>query len=149
MLTEIRLTHIRQHDHYDKDPTAKDEVLTLSRWLMLEVYEDFSSNCINTPYTQRKSEQRHLLGEVSLTVNDRYSPVDIRQYLKPEDAEEQPYSMKKGVQRTREQTNKLLDNMKVIRDMIPELSQIFPCYMNEDHQHLIGMVLRRECNPLN
>ena len=51
MLTEIRLTHIRQHDHYDKDPTAKDEVLTLSRWLMLEVYEDFSSNCINTPYT--------------------------------------------------------------------------------------------------
>jgi len=54
MLTEIRLAHIRQHDHYDKDPTEKDEVLTLSKWLMLEVYEDFSSKCINTPYTQRK-----------------------------------------------------------------------------------------------
>jgi hypothetical protein len=85
----------------------------------------------------------------AVIVSIHLTPVDVRQYLKPEDAEEQPYSMKKGVQLTREQTNKLLDNMKVIRDMIPELSQIFPCYMNEDHQHLIGMVLRRECTPLN
>ena len=90
MLTEIRLAHIQQYDHYDKDHTEKDEVLTLSRGLMLEVYEYFSSNCINTPYTQRKCEQKHLFGEVSLTVSDRHSPVDIRQYLKPEDAEEQP-----------------------------------------------------------
>jgi len=86
---------------------------------------------------------------VSLTVNDRYSPVEIRQYLKPEDAEEQPYSTKKGVQLTREQTKQLLDNMKVIRDIIPELSQIFPCYMNADHQNQMGMVLCRECIPFS
>ena len=39
--------------------------------------------------------------------------------------------------------------MKVIRDIIPKLSQIFPCYMNEDHQNQMGMVLCRECNPFN
>lgn len=99
---------------------------------MLDVYEYFNS--INTPHKQWKSEQKNLLGGVSLTVNDRYSPVDIRQYLKPENAEEQPYSTEKGVQLTREQTNKVLDNMKFIRVIIPELNQIFPYYMNEDHQ---------------
>jgi len=105
---------------------------SLSRWLTLEGYAELIEESIKIPCTQCKSQQRHLGGGVILTVSDRYLPVDIRQYWKPENADE-ACPTKRGLQLSCEQTKKLLDVMKVMRDFVPNLDDTVPCYLNENY----------------
>ena len=143
--------HIRECGE-DKDgkkyPTKKGITLNLQRWMELkcilpDIDQEVKKYQSGEPHVY---SQRHLGGNWMVTVKSGLPWVDIRQYWLPLDYEE-VVPTKKGYCVSFEQFKELRQAMIVASELVPEIDDTVPCYMEDDHNNQQGGLACLECNP--
>ena len=117
--------------------------LTLSKWKLLAMSVEDIDLCLkeNKPY------QGHLGGNMFVNVSKEFPMrVDIRQYFFPS-GESVPKPTRRGISLFITEWRDLISCSKDLESKVPELEDLQPCYMQEDHQNQEGMLKCKECNP--
>ena len=71
---------------------------------------------------------------------------DIRQFWLPEHTD-QVQLTRKGIALKFDEFDTLIKLKAEIEQVIPELDQMQPCWMSDDHMNQEGLMNCRECNP--
>ncbi len=143
------LVHIRKYIEKNgkKYPTKTGAALTPTRWnefvTGLHELED-SVNKLSAGGDLRYTQ--HLGGNWNVTVNSEFPCVNIRRFWLPEGAE-QAVASRKGIALRIDEFKALVASMNDINSHVPELSDVIPCSMRDDHQNQLGMLTCPECNP--
>lgn len=143
------LIHIRKYEEKNgkKYPTKVGAALTPARWnefvTWLTEIED-SVNKLTAGEDVHYSQ--HLGGNWYVTINSEYPCVNIRKFWLPDGAE-RVVATRKGIALRFDEFKVLVQSMDEINCHIPELSDVVPCGMSEDHQNQMGMLRCTECNP--
>ena len=86
----------------------------------------------------------HIGGNTFITAKNGF-PVDIRQFwIPPNETELHP--TRKGLVLTLPEWEDLVACMPTINN-IPEVQNVNPCYLGNDHQNQMGMLTCLECSP--
>ena len=123
-------------------PTKKGISLTLMRWKEFLDQLDYLDEALK----EKKSYNRHLGGNVNVTVTENSVYVDIRQHWKPAT---EVVPTKKGLCLRPKEFSLLKQLLPEINRTLPELDAVVPCYLQVDHMNQLGMLDCSECNPDN
>ncbi|KAK3108066.1 hypothetical protein FSP39_000533 [Pinctada imbricata] len=141
--------HIRQFEETLDGklfPTKKGVIFPLHRWVLFLSYEENITKCLKSHSDLEEEQSWHLGGGVFAKIHPDYPNVNIRHFWKPENSAG-PVPTKKGVILNRFRYNNLLEGMKKIQEVVPELMNIEPCPYSDDHQNQQGMLDCKECTP--
>ena len=72
--------------------------------------------------------------------------MDLRQYWKPPNTDDKGPT-KKSLCISPWEYEVLKSLLSEIETLIPELENVFPCYLMDDHLNQLGMLEYRYCNP--
>ena len=133
-------------------PTKKGVSLSLMQYknltagMDLNVSQAFTQDDGNVSYRANRDDSFHLGANVFLKVTKDNPCVDIRQYWKPPN-QDNPVHTKKGLCLRPAEYKLLKDCLPDIRKNLPELENVIPCYMRDDHNNQLGMLRCNYCNP--
>jgi hypothetical protein len=88
----------------------------------------------------------HLGGNFFMSKSEGWYTVDIRKWWLPE-KETEVKPTKKGIALKIPEWRRLFESIEVIQGHIPEMAQVIPCNIQEDHQNQLGYLRCPECNP--
>ena len=128
-----------QHNY----PTKKGISLNLVQYKNLLAGLDIS---INPALTENKDDLFHLGANVFVKAKEDNPCMDIRQYWIPPNQQES-VPTKKGLCLRSMEYKALTDQMSEIEKHLPELQNVIPCYMQDDHSNQEGMMRCKMCNP--
>ena len=94
--------------------------------------------------TPKIDDEFHIGGNVYVTVNTQYRTVDIRQFFM---LNGKLQATRKGITLRMGEWNRLRNFMEKAEEYIPSLSQVTPCYLEDDHNNQMGMYACPECCP--
>ncbi len=137
--------HVRALANYRATPTRNGVTLTLQR--CNELYSIIPEIVIHIDQVRRKETtfyRRHIGGNWYVTMETGFNTVDIRRFWQPDDST-CIRATRKGVSLTFNQFDELKNGLRMIEGVVPELSQVVPCYLTGNHQR----DLCRECSPNN
>jgi hypothetical protein len=100
----------------------------------------------NVAYRARKNDSFHMGGNVFLKVTKDNPCIDVRQYWTPPNQTE-VIPTKKGLCLRPTKYKTLRDCVPDIENNLPELKNVIPCYMRDDHKHPLEMLKSNYCNP--
>ncbi len=72
--------------------------------------------------------------------------MNIRKFWLPE-GEERAVATRKGIALRFDEFKVLVQSVNDINCHVPELADVVPCSMREDHQNQLGALSCSECNP--
>ena len=127
---------------WDNDlPTKKGISLNLMQYKnLLAGIETF----IDPAITENKNESFHLGANVFVKVRKNNPCVDIRQFWAPLS---EAVPTKKGLCMRPSEYAALKTFVPEIEKMLPELENVIPCYMQDDHANQEGFLRCKYCNP--
>ena len=129
---------------WDNDlPTKKGVSLSLMQYKnLLAGIETF----IDPAMKENKNEMFNLGANVFMKVRKNNPCVDIRQFWKPPQHSE-AVPTKKGICLRPSEYAALKTFIPEIEKLLPELENVIPCYMQDDHMNQLGMLRCKYCNP--
>ncbi|OOY49157.1 hypothetical protein BOV97_13070 [Solemya velum gill symbiont] len=131
----------------DGKPTRKCVLFPLRRWKELEgIVDKIGSALEEVKAGKDVSFEWHLGGNVYVTVCKKFPTVDIRHFWNPK-GDGKVVATRKGVSLRYSQYRQLKAAIELLSVSVPELSEIEPCYMKNDHLNQMGYLLCEECNP--
>ena len=141
--------HIREYTDNRKKliPTKKGICLTLPQWKELQL--SLSRIAEDVHKVKQSAEIKttwHLGNNWIVTVDSRYPGLDIRKFWLPPAAGD-IHPTKKGIHLTFEEFEKLKLVFDVLPMFVPEVEDVMPCYMQDDHNNQMGALRCKECNP--
>lgn len=146
------LIHIRKYEKNSTGayiPTKKGIALNLPQWVLLEMYASDIDDDIGQMIDDVDGNPEmtfHLGKGVYVTVNRIYPTVDVRQrWMIPNSSQVVP--TKKGISLTYDKWEALKGTFTEVRQVVPELENIVPCILGEDHQEQESMLNCSSCNP--
>lgn len=122
--------------------------LTLSRWKMLCMHMDDIEEGRKAIHNKNADVdlQIHLGGNFYASLKYGYPCVDIRKFWIP-DGQEKLQATQKGIALLHPEWDRVVSYIKDIELALPELAEVTPCPLREDHQNQEGMLQCSECNP--
>lgn len=126
----------------------KEYCMTLQRWQQLMWQKEDIQEAIRK---HKAGEDVHyscdLGGNNYIQVNSGFTVVDLRKFWLPKGKTEvQP--TRRGIALKFEEYDILMKLKAEIDQAVPELEEVQPCWMSEDHMyHQMGMLRCPECNP--
>lgn len=146
------MIHIRKYEKNSANtyiPTKKGIALNLSQWVLLEMYVNDIDNAIGKMIDDVDGNPEmtfHFGNGVYVSVNRIYPTVDVRQRWKIPDSS-QIVPTKKGISLTYDKWEALKETFTEVRQVVPELEDITPCILGENHQEQESMLNCASCNP--
>jgi hypothetical protein len=127
--------------------TKKDYILPLQRWQQLMFQIDDLQTAVDEHKNGKDIHFNYHLGRNNFVqVNSGFQVVDLRQFWLPEGTDRvQP--TRKGIALKFDEFDILVKLKPEIEQVIPELDQMQPCWMSDDHRNQEGLMNCRECNP--
>lgn len=128
-------------------PTKKGISLNL---MQFKNFLNGMSSAIEPVMKNKRAEQDekfHLGAGVYITVTKDNPCVDIRKYWMNPPNQDESLPTKKGICLRPTEYDTLMKSRCKVEDLLPELKDEIPCYMNEDHQNQEGMLRCKMCNP--
>ena len=141
---------IRQWEH--EKPTTKGIRLTLMQFKNLTTGMDssvspaFATDDGTESYRAIKDVSFHVGANVFVKVTKDNPCVDIRQYWKPPNQDDL-VPTKKGLCLRPSEYKLFRECVPDIEKSLPELKNVIPCYMRDDHNNPLGMLSCDYCNP--
>ena len=127
--------------------TKKAISLSLRQWQQLMEQEIDIVEAVRDHRADQDIHYRYHLGRNRhVQVNSGFPVVDIRQFWLPAD-KTQVQPTRTGTALKFDEYETLLSIRKDIEQHIPELQNVVPCWMQEDHQRIEGALLCAECHP--
>ena len=128
-------------------PAMKEFTLSLRRWQQLMMRIDDLQMAMTEHIDGKEVHFKHHLGRNNFVqVNSGFKVVDIRQFWLPEHTD-QVQPTRKGIALKFDEFDTLIKLKAEIEQVIPELDQMQPCWMSDDHMNQEGLMNCRECNP--
>ena len=125
--------------------TKKDYILPLQRWQQLMWYIDEIQQAVVDHKDGKEIHLKHHLGRNNFVqVNSGFQVVDLRQWWLPAD-KDQVQPTKKGIALKFDEFETLMKLKAEIEQVIPELDQMQPCWINHHNQE--SFLSCAECNP--
>ncbi len=124
----------------DDRPSKKGISLTLMRYKNLVYLLELADRAIQS----KESFDRHLGGNVYITIGQDSACVDIRQYWNPQG---EVVPTKKGICLRPTEYSRLKELLPEIGGTLPELDGVVPCFLQGDHQNQLGALMCSECSP--
>jgi hypothetical protein len=103
-------------------------------------------DAVDPALSKNEDDKFHVGANVFLSVRKDNPCVDLRQYWKPPNADDKGPT-KKGLCMRPSEYATLKSILSDIETLIPELENVVPCYLQDDHQNQLGMLGCRYCNP--
>ena len=103
-------------------------------------------NVVGPALSENEDGKFHVGANVFLSVKKDNPCVDLRQYWKPPNTDDKGPT-KKGLCMRPWEYEVLKSLLSEIESLIPELENVVPCYIMDDHQNQLGMLKCRYCNP--
>ncbi|XP_067683687.1 uncharacterized protein [Haliotis asinina] len=138
--------HIREYEQGRGRwfPMKRGIALTLQRWLELVSNKSRIEEAMER---QPGTLRCHLGGNVYAEMDSTYPGLDIRKwYWCGKENTIKPHKHP-GIKLNVDQLKQLLNCFIAIPDFVSELSNVVPCYMNQDHMNQFGYFMCSECNP--
>ena len=124
-------------------PTKKGVSLPLIRWEGLCNYQTEIEEAVRN----KADLKEHIGGNVYAQVSKNFpNRVDLRQYFLP-DGMVEPIPTKRGISLVYDEWEDMIACREDLQNICPQLKDLTPCFMNEDHQAQLGMLRCPECNP--
>ena len=134
--------HIRKYDTYQNGksyPTKRGIMLTLKHWI------EFSRVFQQIEEEARSGFYVHLGGGVYATRDDQ--GVDLRLWESEYWTNGKLVPTAKGILLSFHQWEQLKNCHQIMSDFVPEINDVIPCMLQEDHQNQIGMLMCSFCSP--
>ena len=127
--------------------TKKDYTMTLQRWQQLVWQTEDIKEAIQKHKAREDIHYNwHLGGNNYVQVNSGFPVVDLRKFWLPE-GKNDPQATRRGIPLKFEEYDTLIKLKAEIEQVMPELKDTQPCYMDSDHLNQIGYLRCAECNP--
>lgn len=114
--------------------------------LDLTITPAFTNDQKELQFKAAKNGSHHLGANVFVSARQDNPCVDIRQYWKPSN-----YitivPTKRGLCLRPTEFKALQSYISDIEKLLPELKDVIPCYMRDDHFNQLGMMSCKNCNP--
>lgn len=114
--------------------------------LDLTITPAFTNDQKELQFKAAKNGSHHLGANVFVSARQDNPCVDIRQYWKPSN-----YTTivptKRGLCLRPTEFKALQSYISDIEKLLPELKDVIPCYMRDDHFNQLGMMSCKNCNP--
>lgn len=146
---ELRVDLRQWENNY---PSKKGVSLNLMQYknllaaLDLTITPAFTNDQKELQFKAAKNGSHHLGANVFVSARQDNPCVDIRQYWKPSN-----YTTivptKRGLCLRPTEFKALQSYISDIEKLLPELKDVIPCYMRDDHSNQLGMMSCKNCNP--
>ncbi len=136
-----------QDVYVDRVLTKKEFELTLHRWQQLTWCIGDIEESIKEHTDGKDVHYSYRLGaNVHVQVNSGFKVVDIRKFWLPE-GRTKVCPTRKGIALKFDEFDALVKLKAEIEQVIPELNEVQPCWMDSDHMNQLGALACPECNP--
>ena len=127
--------------------TKKDYILSIKRWQQLMWHLDEIQQAVTDHKEGKDVHFKYHLGRNNFVqVNRGFKVVDVRQFWLPEGKTE-IHPTRRGIAIKFDEFDTLIKLKAEIDQMIPELDQVQPCWLDNDHMNQLGALSCGECNP--
>ncbi len=128
-------------------PTIKEFCLNLQRWNQLVWNLEEIKLAVDDQVEGKEIRfTQHLGGNHYVRVNSGFEVVDLRRFWLP-DGQSEIRATRNGIALKFDEFRKLTSFLPHIEKVVPELTDVQPCYMEPDHANLLGALYCSECNP--
>lgn len=139
---------IREYSGLAGFPTKKGISLKLYNWVDLVSWADsIEAKVIELVRGLTVKQKWHLGSNIFASIDSEFNNcIDIRQWFLPE-GENDVMPTKKGIALPISQWHNLRDTIGPMEKFIPELAQLEPCNLSDDHKNEIGFLRCNHCSP--